>query len=211
MALMVVRAIPAFQAEETAKAVKNKTKKAAKDAADATSKAVSTAEKNVKKTTRKAAKETADATSKAASTAEKNVKKTTRKAAKETADTTSKAASTAEKNVKKTTRKAPREQAPGAAVSSPETSKKATSSAIGTARRESKSIPEPVNKATSVPTRIVPDSEIGAAKAAGQVWVNTETGVYHKGGRWYGATKQGKFMSESDAVNAGYHAAKGNR
>ena len=186
MALMVVRAIPAFQAEETAKAVKNKTKKAAKDAADATSKAASTAEKNVKKTTRKAVKETTDVTGGASSTTEKYGKKTTRKAA--------------------------REQAPGAAVSSPpETSKKATSSAIGTAGRESNSTSEPVNKATSVPTRVVPDSEVRAAKAAGQVWVNTETGVYHKGGRWYGATKQGKFMSESDAVNAGYHAAKGNR
>jgi hypothetical protein len=51
-------------------------------------------------------------------------------------------------------------------------------------------------------------ADIQAAKAAGQVWVNTDTGVYHKSGKWYGATKQGKFMTEQDAKKAGYHAAK---
>jgi hypothetical protein len=32
--------------------------------------------------------------------------------------------------------------------------------------------------------------------------------VYHKNGKYYGNTKQGKFMSESDAQKAGYRAAK---
>jgi hypothetical protein len=50
-------------------------------------------------------------------------------------------------------------------------------------------------------------SEISAAKAAGKVWVNTESRVYHKGGRWYGKTKQGKFMTEAEAKAAGYKAA----
>jgi hypothetical protein len=36
------------------------------------------------------------------------------------------------------------------------------------------------------------------------VWVNTESNVYHKGGRWYGKTKSGKFMTESQAKAAGY-------
>jgi hypothetical protein len=31
--------------------------------------------------------------------------------------------------------------------------------------------------------------------------------VYHKGGRWYGKTKAGKFMTESEAKAAGYKAA----
>ena len=63
-------------------------------------------------------------------------------------------------------------------------------------------------KVKPAPAKIVPESEITAAKAAGKVWVNTDTGVYHKGGKWYGATKEGKFMTEQDAVKAGYRAAK---
>jgi hypothetical protein len=51
-------------------------------------------------------------------------------------------------------------------------------------------------------------SDITAAKASGKVWVNLDTGIYHKGGRWYGKTKNGKFMSVDDAKKAGYKAAK---
>jgi DNA uptake protein and related DNA-binding proteins len=43
----------------------------------------------------------------------------------------------------------------------------------------------------------------------GMVWVNTETKVYHReGDRWYGKTKQGKYMDESAAVKEGYRASK---
>jgi hypothetical protein len=52
------------------------------------------------------------------------------------------------------------------------------------------------------------DSQIAAAKSGGMVWVNTDSGVYHKGGRWYGKTKTGKFMSEADAKAAGYKASE---
>ena len=51
-------------------------------------------------------------------------------------------------------------------------------------------------------------SEIAAAQSSGMVWVNTESGVYHKSGRWYGKTKAGKFMSEADAKSAGFKAAE---
>ncbi len=51
-------------------------------------------------------------------------------------------------------------------------------------------------------------AEIAAAKAAHKVWVNLQTGIYHKGGRWYGKTKNGKFMSVDEAKKAGYKPAK---
>ena len=41
------------------------------------------------------------------------------------------------------------------------------------------------------------------------VWVNTDSHVYHKeGDRWYGRTKNGKYMKESDAIKEGDRAEK---
>jgi outer membrane biosynthesis protein TonB len=60
----------------------------------------------------------------------------------------------------------------------------------------------------AAPAQNASAGEIQSAKSGGKVWVNTESGVYHKGGRWYGATKQGKFMTEQDAIKAGYKSAK---
>jgi hypothetical protein len=53
------------------------------------------------------------------------------------------------------------------------------------------------------------DADIATAKTQGKVWVNLESKVYHKSGRWYGKTKSGKFMTEDEAKAAGYKAAQG--
>ena len=61
-------------------------------------------------------------------------------------------------------------------------------------------------KARTPPT---PAANAAPGGGAGMVWVNTETKVFHEqGDRWYGKTAKGKYMKESDAVAAGYRAAK---
>jgi hypothetical protein len=71
--------------------------------------------------------------------------------------------------------------------------------------------PTPAAKSTKgTPTNSggVSDADIARAQSSGMVWVNTESGVYHKSGRYFGKTKQGKFMSEADAKKANYREAK---
>lgn len=43
----------------------------------------------------------------------------------------------------------------------------------------------------------------------GMVWVNTNTKIYHSAGsKYYGNTKHGKWMTESEARKAGYKGSK---
>ena len=81
-----------------------------------------------------------------------------------------------------------------------------------TSTKKSKTTATEAAKSTtkkSETTKNATDAQITAAKTAGQVWVNISTKVYHdSSSEFYGATKAGKFMSEKDAVAAGYHKAK---
>ena len=66
--------------------------------------------------------------------------------------------------------------------------------------------------ATSPPTASEPHEVQFAPKTAreGEVWVNTRSGKYFKpGSRYHGKTKQGKFMTELDALDSGYLPAGG--
>jgi hypothetical protein len=63
-------------------------------------------------------------------------------------------------------------------------------------------------KAPPAPSQNASDADIATAKSSGKVWVNLESKVYHKGGRWFGKTKSGKFMTEDEAKAAGYKAAQ---
>jgi acyl-CoA synthetase (NDP forming) len=71
----------------------------------------------------------------------------------------------------------------------------------------------PATASSSTATSKAPVATAPAAAAPpqkGMVWVNTASGVYHaEGTKYYGKTKQGKYMTEADAQKAGYHIAKG--
>jgi len=64
--------------------------------------------------------------------------------------------------------------------------------------------PGPAKRVEATAERVPPASSPGSA----QVWVNTKSGVYWKPGTtYYGKTKQGQYMTESEAIEQGYHAA----
>jgi len=95
---------------------------------------------------------------------------------------------------------APASNPPASSSAAP--SAPASASAPAPAASAPASAPVPASAAKSAPQ---PQPSPGS----GMVWVNLDSGVYHKEGtRYYGKTKNGKYMPEADALKAGYRAAK---
>ena len=72
--------------------------------------------------------------------------------------------------------------------------------------------PMPVSHRTSTRTASAGGSMGTPAPGggAGKVWVNSGSKTYHcQGTRWYGTTKHGEYMSETQAKAQGYHADHG--
>lgn len=93
----------------------------------------------------------------------------------------------------------------------------APAAAAPAAKASAPAAPAPTAKASapaatqSAPAKAPASAPVAAAPGggAGMVWVNEETKVYHcQGNRWYGKTKNGKYMSAADANAQGFRAAK---
>ena len=74
---------------------------------------------------------------------------------------------------------------------------------------------KPKSTASPAATTTAGSAEANATPAPGgghgMVWVNSESHIYHKeGSRFYGKTKQGKYVSEADAIKEGDRASKTN-
>lgn len=109
--------------------------------------------------------------------------------------------------------------APAAAASPQPTSSASKRKSSSTAASDAPAPANPPASSSAAPAAPAPAAPAPpAAKSAppaqpspgsGMVWVNLDSGVYHKEGtRYYGKTKNGKYMSEPDAIKAGYRAAK---
>jgi hypothetical protein len=67
----------------------------------------------------------------------------------------------------------------------------------------------PAKTAKPAPAPAPSAADIADAKAKGLVWANLNSKIYHYAtDSTYGNTKNGKFLTESDAKAAGYRAAK---
>jgi Protein of unknown function (DUF3761) len=107
-------------------------------------------------------------------------------------------------------------------ASAPATSAKAAKASTAAAATPA-AAPAPAPASAAAPAAVSTPAPIRIPKAsstsnmaqapgggAGMVWVNTPTNVYHcQGSRYYGKTKEGKYMTEAQAKAAGAHPDHG--
>ena len=92
--------------------------------------------------------------------------------------------------------------------------KKTTTAAAPAAAPAPAPAPAATPAAAPAPARAAKTSTANMAQApgggAGMVWLNTPTNVYHcPGSRYYGKTKEGKYVTEAQAKAAGAHPDHG--
>jgi hypothetical protein len=76
----------------------------------------------------------------------------------------------------------------------------------GAKKAEARKAASPAPATTTEAEAVSRDPAPGGGQ--GLVWVNTDTGVYHRiGSRFYGTTKKGKYMTEGDAKSQGFKPA----
>ena len=86
---------------------------------------------------------------------------------------------------------------------------RATSTAPASAPASSAATASPSSSPPAKSAKTSGDKLAQTPPAKGMVWVNTDSKVYHyEGDRWYGKTKEGKYMTEADAIAAGYRPSK---
>jgi DNA uptake protein ComE-like DNA-binding protein len=110
---------------------------------------------------------------------------------------------------------------PMVTVSAPKTASKSKSSSTASSSSASSSAPAsgssagapapPSTKASKPAPKTAEPEEVAyqPPPSKGMVWVNLDSKIFHReGDRWYGKTKNGKYMTEADAVKEGYRVSK---
>ena len=179
-----------------------KVKEAAEKTADVTKDAV----KKTGRVSKKVAEKTVDVTKDAA----KATGEGTKKVAVKTAEVTKDAAKATGEGTKKVAVKTA-DVTKDAAKATGEGAKKVAEKTVDGTKKGVEVTKDAVTKKkpeAKVEGGMANAGEIASAKAKGLVWVNLDSKIYHREGQFYGTTKNGKFMTEAEAVKMGGTASK---